>query len=169
LEIEKAIKNIRARGLEIYGLFIFGDDSFQKGDGARVAAFVRRTGIAGVLVQPLTPFPGTDLFNLLRSQNRILHEHWNEYNGKVVFQPRQLTPAELSEEIYDCYRKVFSPLRVLKYFWSGKKGLKLGYLGEAVIRHLEGRKMRKYLRECPGGRPHPSPASGQKPSPLFGE
>jgi radical SAM superfamily enzyme YgiQ (UPF0313 family) len=146
-EAEKAIKNINDCGMEVHGLFIFGDDEFQKGDGARVAAFVRRTGIAGVLIQPLTPFPGTDLFQELKSQNRILHEKWSEYNGKVVFQPANLSPAELTEEIYDCYRKVYSPSRVLKYLWTGPKGWKLEQLGEATIRRIEGLKMGRYVRE----------------------
>ncbi len=147
-DIETAVKKIKACGIEIYGLFVFGDDAFQKGDGARVAAFVRRTGISGVLIQPLTPFPGTELFHKLKSENRILHERWSEYGGKVVFQPRNLSPDELSEEIYACYRTVFSPFRVLKYLWAGQKGWKLEYLGEAVIRHLEGLKMRRYIRDC---------------------
>jgi radical SAM superfamily enzyme YgiQ (UPF0313 family) len=146
-DIEYAVKKIRTYGIDIYGLFIFGDDEFKKGDGARVATFARRSGLSGVLIQPLTPFPGTELFRKLKAENRILHENWNEYNGKVVFQPKNVTPRELLEEIYVCYRNVFSPFRVMKYLLSGKKGLKLGLLGEAIFRHLEGIKMRRYSRE----------------------
>jgi radical SAM superfamily enzyme YgiQ (UPF0313 family) len=146
-EVEDAVKKIKASGLEIHGLFIFGDDEFQKGDGARVAAFVRRTGLAGVLIQPLTPFPGTDLFQEMKSEKRILHERWSEYDGKIVFQPRNLSPAELTGEIYDCYRKVYSPLEVLRYLWAGQKGWKLEHLGEAIIRRVEGFKMRRYVRD----------------------
>lgn len=146
-DIEYAVKKIRTYGIDIYGLFIFGDDEFKKGDGARVATFARRSGLSGVLIQPLTPFPGTELFRKLKAENRILHENWNEYNGKVVFQPKNVTPRELLEEIYVCYRKVFSPFRVMKYLLSGKKGLRLGLLGEAIFRHLEGMKMRRYSRE----------------------
>ncbi len=145
--LEDAVKKIKMHGIDVYGLFIFGDDEFKKGDGARVAEFVRRNGLSGALVQPLTPFPGTELFRKLKAENRILHENWNEYNGKVVFQPKNVTPRELLEEIYVCYRKVFSPLRVMKYLLHGKKGLKAGVLGEAIFRHLEGIKMRRYIRE----------------------
>jgi radical SAM superfamily enzyme YgiQ (UPF0313 family) len=147
-DIEYAVKKIRMYGIDIYGLFIFGDDEFRKGDGARVAAFARRSGLSGVLIQPLTPFPGTELFRKLKAENRILHENWNEYNGKVVFQPKNVTPRELLEEIYLCYRKVFSPFQVMKYLLCGRKGLRLGLLGEAMFRHLEGMKMRRYMREC---------------------
>jgi radical SAM superfamily enzyme YgiQ (UPF0313 family) len=146
-EIENAVEKIRSFGLDVYGLFVFGDDAFQKGDGQRVAEFVERTGITGAIIQPLIPFPGTDLFQSLNAENRILHRRWGEYNGKVVFRPRNLTPAELSDEIYECYRKIFSTIRVLKYFWGGKKGWKREYLGEAIFRYWEGRKMQRYVLE----------------------
>jgi radical SAM superfamily enzyme YgiQ (UPF0313 family) len=145
--IEYAVKKIRMYGIDIYGLFVFGDEEFREGDGARVAAFVKRNGLSGVLIQPLTPYPGTELFRKLKAENRILHENWNEYNGKVVFQPKNVTPRELLEEIDVCYRKVFSPFRVMRYLLSGKKGLRLGFLGEAIFRHLEGMKMHRYIRE----------------------
>jgi radical SAM superfamily enzyme YgiQ (UPF0313 family) len=146
-DLEYVVKKIKTYGIDVYGLFIFGDDEFKKGDGARVATFVKRNGLSGVFIQPLTPFPGTELFRKLKAENRILHENWNEYNGKVVFQPKNLTPRELLEEIYVCYKKVFSPFRVMKYLLFGKKGLKMGLLGEAIFRHLEGMKMRRYVRE----------------------
>ena len=146
-DIEYAMKKIRMHGMDIFGLFVFGDEEFREGDGARVAAFVRRNGLSGVLIQPLTPFPGTELFRKLKAENRILHENWNEYNGKVVFQPKNVTPRELLEEIYGCYRKVYSPVRVMKYLLSGKKGWRLGFLGEAMFRRLEGMRMHRYIRE----------------------
>jgi radical SAM superfamily enzyme YgiQ (UPF0313 family) len=145
--LERAVRNIRRHGIDIFGLFVFGDDEFMEGDGARVAAFVRRNGISGVLVQPLTPFPGTELFRRLKAENRISSENWSEYNGKVVFQPKHVTPQKLLEEIYTCYRKVYSPLLVMKYLLCGKKGLRLGFLGEALFRHLEGMKMHRYIKE----------------------
>jgi radical SAM superfamily enzyme YgiQ (UPF0313 family) len=146
-DLEYVVKKIRMYRMDIFGLFVFGDEEFRVGDGARVAEFVKRNGLSGVLIQPLTPFPGTELFRKLKAENRILHENWNEYNGKVVFQPKNVTPRELLEEIYVCYRKVYSPFRVMKYLLSGKKGWRLGFFGEAMFRHLEGMRMRRYIRE----------------------
>lgn len=146
-DISSAVKNIRSHGIDVHGLFVFGDDQFQKGDGRRVAEFVRRHGLSGALIQPLTPYPGTRLYQKLEKQKRILHRNWQHYNGKVVFQPKNLTPAELHAEIYDCYMRIFSPWRVLRFFMTGNKGWKLEFLGEAVFRYLEKRKIDKYLRD----------------------
>jgi anaerobic magnesium-protoporphyrin IX monomethyl ester cyclase len=146
-EITDAVMRIKHHGLDVYGLFVFGDDQFEKGDGKKIAAFAKKQNLTGVLVQPLTPFPGTRLFKEMKAQNRILHEDWQDYNGKVVFKPKNLTAAELQKEIYDCYRSVYSPLRLAKYMLFGKRGSRLGLIGEAVIRYLEWIKCKRYIRE----------------------
>ena len=146
-DITDALKRIKRHGLEVFGLFVFGDDEFNRGDGRRVAEFVREHALTGVLVQPLTPFPGTHLFEELKAENRILHENWQDYNGKVVFKPKNLTPAELQTEIHDCYRRVYSPLRLIEYLLFGKRGAKLGVIGEAAIRYLEWIKSKRYIKE----------------------
>lgn len=145
--IEVAVKNLRKKGIDVHGLFVFGDDNFQKGDGRRVAEFVNRQGLSGVLIQPLTPYPGTRLFKDLEEQNRILHHNWAHYNGKIVFKPRNMKPSELQKEVYDCYSRVFSPWRVLRFLFTGNKGWKLEFLGEAVFRYLEKVKMNQYLKK----------------------
>ena len=146
-DIKYAIKKTRSYGMNVHGLFVFGDDDFKKGDGTEVARFVKRHKLSGVLIQPLIPFPGTEVFRKLKKDGRILHEDWQHYDGKVVFSPNNMTAAELQKEIYDCYRKVFSPLRVLKFVLFGPKGFKLAGLGEATLRHLEWLKKKNYIRD----------------------
>jgi radical SAM superfamily enzyme YgiQ (UPF0313 family) len=146
-DIGKAIKKIKSFGIEVHGLFVFGDEEFVKGDGLRVANFVKQHGLSGLLIQPLTPFPGTKTYSKLKRENRLLHEKWHEYNGKVVFRPKKLSPAELQEEICTCYKGVYSPLELLKSLLFGKRGFKMGNLGEGIIRHVEAAKMRNYIRD----------------------
>jgi radical SAM superfamily enzyme YgiQ (UPF0313 family) len=146
-DITYAVKKIKGYGIDIHGLFVFGDDDFRKGDGLRVAKFVKQHKLSGALIQPLTPFPGTSLFRKLKKENRILHEDWQFYNGKVVFKPKWLNEAELQKEIYDCYRKVFSLSRVIQFVLFGPHGFKIAGLGEAIFRHLEWLKCRRYIKE----------------------
>jgi radical SAM superfamily enzyme YgiQ (UPF0313 family) len=142
-----AIKTIKSYGMDVRGLFVFGDDEFKKGDNKRVAEFAKEHGLCGVLIQPLTPFPGTALFKKMKADGRILHENWQDYNGKITYEPKNLTPTELQEEIYSCYRKVFSPMYVIKFLLFGQKGFKLEVLGEAIFRHIEGIKSRNYIKD----------------------
>jgi radical SAM superfamily enzyme YgiQ (UPF0313 family) len=142
-----AIKKIQSQGMAVHGLFVFGDDEFQKGDGLKTAQFAKEYNLSGALIQPLTPYPGTELFKSMKQANRILHEDWQYYNGKVVIKPRQLTAAELQKEIYDCYRSVYSLLRIIKFVLFGPRGFRLAGLGEAVFRHLEWLKCRNYIKD----------------------
>ncbi len=146
-DVKYAVKKIKHFGMDVYGLFVFGDDQFVKGDGLRVAEFARRHHLSGVLIQPLTPFPGTKMFRDLKKEGRILHEDWGEYNGKVVFMPKNLTATQLQEEISACYRSVYSPARLLRFLICGKKGFRLTISGIGVMRHLEGLRSRNYLRD----------------------
>ncbi|MGV7224287.1 MAG: B12-binding domain-containing radical SAM protein [Nitrospinales bacterium] len=146
-DTEYAVRKIHSYGMEIIGLFVFGDDGFKKGDGAQVAEFVKKHRLSGVLIQPLTPFPGTELFKQLKKEDRILHTDWQDYNGKVVFMPKNLSPTELQEEIYRCYRKVFSASHVFRYLLFGKKGWKFQVLSEAILRRLEWLKSKKYAKD----------------------
>ena len=145
--IKIAVKKLKNHGIDVHGLFVFGDDEFKKGDGQRVAEFVKKYGLSGLLIQPITPFPGTDLFKKFEEENRILHRNWEYYNGKVVITPKNMTPAELQKEIYDCYSKVFSVWRIIRFFFIGNKGWKLEFIGEAIFRHLEKLKANNYQRE----------------------
>jgi len=151
-DIGHAIKKIKDHGMDVHGLFVFGDDAFKKGDSKRVAEFAKEHGLSGALIQPLTPFPGTAIFKKLKDEGRILNDNWQDYNGKVVYMPRNLTPAELHEEIYKCYRKVYSPLYVIKFLLSGQWGFKLQVLGEAIFRHIEWLKDRNYIKDKLSGR-----------------
>ena len=51
-----------------------------------------------VLVNILTPFPGTPLFDRLEKEERILTRDWSKYNlTTVVFKPKNMTEKELFE------------------------------------------------------------------------
>ena len=62
-----------------------------------------------------TPYPGTDAFSMMKSQNRILHESWQHYDTQhVVFQPAQMTPDELYQGFRWAYQKTFTRTSLLK-------------------------------------------------------
>jgi len=142
-----AIKRLRYYGISVHGLFIFGDDEFKKGDGRQIAAFARRHRLAGLLIQPLTPYPGTRLFDRLRKEGRILHKRWGEYGDKVVFMPKHMSPRELQEEICECYATIYSPLGAVRAMLHARKGFRLMMLGIAFFRQLEMSRIRNYIRE----------------------
>ena len=82
-EVEYAIEKIRNYGMEVHGLFVFGDYAFAKGDGLNVAEFAIQQKLSGVLIQPQIPFPGTKLYERLKKKaifytrtGRIITVRW---------------------------------------------------------------------------------------------
>lgn len=149
--IKEAVRKLKVYKIDVHGLFVFGDDGFQKGDGERVAEFVRNHGLDGALIQPLTPFPGTKFFERMKSEKRMLHERWRDYNGKVVFLPHGLSPADLQREVAACYRKVYSWKNILGRIFSKTTTPKLAIIGDAIIRRIESARMERYALDRLGG------------------
>jgi hypothetical protein len=57
----------------------------------------------------LTPFPGTDLFNRLKNQNKILTYDWRYYDGEhCVFRPKNISAQELEEGLFQVYKDFYS-------------------------------------------------------------
>ena len=84
--------------------------------------FIKESHLLAPVINILTPFPRTELFERLETQGRILHQDWSRYDTKhVVFAPARMTP----EELLDGYRKVnrevysfSSILERLNYYWD---------------------------------------------------
>ncbi len=85
-----AIKNIKAYGIKIFGSFIIGVDHYTHFDYLKLLWFLIRSRIWHIYLLMLTPFPGTDLFDRLKKENRILSFNWRKYDMLTcVFKPKQ--------------------------------------------------------------------------------
>ena len=74
------------------------------------------------LLNILTPFPGTKLFNRFEKEKRILHKDWDKYDTKhVVFSPASMSADELLAGYRRILREVYSfdsILKKLKHYWK---------------------------------------------------
>jgi len=136
--IEKAIANIQAHGIGVRGLFIMGSDEDTPGVGERLGQFIIDNKIHGCLIQSMFFVPGTPVYE--QNKHKLLHQIWERYNGSVVHVPRNMSPAELQQEMIDASRKAYS-LRRLLYSLIHTKGIfKILAIGETVwhvhLRHM---------------------------------
>ncbi len=156
-EIIAAIENIHRHGLAVRGLFILGADNHRVGIGDKLADFVIKHHIQGVLIQCMYFVPGTPVYE--KNKDRLLHEDWSKYNGNTVHYPKNMTPYELQLEQIKASRRIYSFRRLLgallhedwlhkllfagEYFWhmSVRSDLKkeLPYLKERSGRPGESR------------------------------
>ncbi len=100
-----AIRVLQDAGIMIYGTFVFGYDRDTRAiiDAAVELAIDHRFYLANF--NPLTPMPGTPLFDRLVREGRLRYERWwidPDYRyGEAAFHPRSMTADELTE---GCFR-----------------------------------------------------------------
>jgi len=76
-DIVRAIQVFHRFGINIHGMFMFGEDhdSLETIDGT--VEFATGHGIDTVQFMVLTPFPGTRCYDDLVAENRLLHTNWD--------------------------------------------------------------------------------------------
>jgi radical SAM superfamily enzyme YgiQ (UPF0313 family) len=96
-EYARIIARIHAHGIAVQVGIVFGFDHDTLEIFKATLDFLEATGVENATFNILTPFPGTPLFQRLEAEGRILTRDWRKYNGRedVVYQPRQMSPAEL--------------------------------------------------------------------------
>lgn len=100
----EAIAAIQARGIGVVGSFVIGFDGETRESVAMLRDFLDRHIMANVSISILAPVPGTPLFDRLNADGRLLTDDWDRYNQcSVVFEPRGMTAAELTEAARDLF------------------------------------------------------------------
>ncbi len=84
-EMETWIHNINANGLEAVASFIIGFDGEKPGADARISQIVEACNLPWVMLNLLTPLPGTDLWDRLEKAGRL----------KPIVFPKELTTFSL--------------------------------------------------------------------------
>jgi len=107
----KLIHNIRKEGIAFLGAFVVGGDDDDRTIFHPTLEFIKSSGIDVLQISKPTPLPGTQLWNTLQKEGRILNqkfpEAWDDYRlTKLVFKPKQMS----IEEVYEGFtylRKIF--------------------------------------------------------------
>jgi len=116
---KEIIKSIHNHGIRIDGAFVFGSDGDKKDVFLRSMEFILDTRIDAAQLTVLTPFPGTRLYDRLRSEGRLLAtnypDDWKHHDlFEVVFSPKHMTPVELEQGVRQVYEHVGSRLISIK-------------------------------------------------------
>jgi radical SAM superfamily enzyme YgiQ (UPF0313 family) len=115
-DIIYAVRTLHEHGINAHGMFVLGADSDDKSVVRSTVEFALKHKIDTVMLNILTPLPGTPLFDEMDRDGRIFDKRWQLYDAHhVVFTPKNMTPYELQKEAIAGYVRFYS-LRVwLKY------------------------------------------------------
>ncbi|UCE73884.1 MAG: B12-binding domain-containing radical SAM protein [Methanomassiliicoccales archaeon] len=119
------IKKCHDYGIEVSGSFIFGWDTDNKDVFKETVDFVLDADIDMPVFFPLTPFPGTDIYETFKAQGRILTHDWSKYNWNTcVYKPKNMTGEELLEGCYYAFEESYSTSNILHRLFSRPRGIK---------------------------------------------
>jgi len=117
----EVIRRIQSHGMLVQASFILGYDSDSPAVFDELVGFIRENRLFAPVINILTPFPGTKLFERLEKQGRILHRDWGRYDTKhVVFSPAQMSPDELLDGYRQVIKEIYSfdsILERLRHYW----------------------------------------------------
>jgi len=120
---EKLAK-IRDRGIMVYATFVFGYDNDDPGVFDRTLDFAMEQKFFLVNFNHLQPFPGTRLFERLKSEGRLLLDRWwldTRYRfGDAVFEPRQMSADQLTRGAQRVRHGIHGYRRIFQRFLDRK-------------------------------------------------
>ncbi len=115
-DIESAIALLDAHGIMSFGMFVVGADADTPASVRHIARFALRHGITTLMLNILTPLPGTQMYDELEARGRILDRDWSHYDAQhVVFAPQRMTPRQLQRATLSSYRRFYSTRRLVAH------------------------------------------------------
>ncbi|MEW5736204.1 MAG: B12-binding domain-containing radical SAM protein [Thermodesulfobacteriota bacterium] len=116
-DLAESVRVIQSYGLEVMAGFILGFDSDTDDIAERQIEFIQRAGIPRAMVGLLTALPGTELYQRLEKEGRIVYESDGNNVGEKAM---NFVPRMDLAKVFSGYSKVLSQIydRNLKNYFS---------------------------------------------------
>jgi len=112
---EKLVDEIHKRGIMINASLVFGLDEDDASIFKSTLQWIVKNKIETVTSHILTPYPGTKLYSVLLSENRIVDFNLSNYNtAHVVYEPKNMTSEELYKGYLWIYKEVYTFKNIMK-------------------------------------------------------
>jgi radical SAM superfamily enzyme YgiQ (UPF0313 family) len=108
---KEAIERIQSNGILVTGCFVLGLDGHTPEVFEDVHRFVEESGIGEVQITVMTPFPGTPLYERLKTADRLLNETvWEKCTlFDVNIRPDGMSVSELERGLLELAQRLYSP------------------------------------------------------------
>jgi radical SAM superfamily enzyme YgiQ (UPF0313 family) len=132
---QEFVRKLHDLRIIIQGCFIFGLDHDDTTVFADTVAMVNQLRIDIPRYAIYTPYPGTEAFQRLEAERRLLHYCWEYYDTQhVVFVPQRMTPDELDEGFRWAYKQTFSIRSALKRTWGSGRNFPITFIGNLAYK-----------------------------------
>ena len=115
-QVREAFRALREHDIITQAMFIIGERWDTKASILAKERLAEELDADFVIFTPLTPFPGTPLYELAKSQGWIEEKDWSKYDLAHVIMPTEtLSKREVRALMIACYRRFFlRPIKLLK-------------------------------------------------------
>jgi radical SAM superfamily enzyme YgiQ (UPF0313 family) len=113
--INRLLDNAHERGMMVEGNFIIGLDSDGPGVFDEIYEFYVKSSLDIIIIDLLTPYPNTKLFDDMQRQGRIIDTNWEHYDyHHLVYRPKQMSEQQLIDGFVKLYNSLYSTGMVFK-------------------------------------------------------
>ena len=106
------VKKFHKRGMAVYGTFVFGYDHDTPELIEKSLAFALKAKLEIANFNPLTPTPGSALYDRLKEEGRMLSEEWwqdpSYRYGDPIFTPKLMSPELFSEKCFEAKKRFYA-------------------------------------------------------------
>ncbi len=128
-EHEELLRRISAEGILPATEMIIGAEGDTVASLMETYKFIMRANIPIPKFYIMTPMPGSDLYKDFKTQGRLLHEDYKKYTAaSVVFEPKNMSPADLERMYWWLNKKVYSIPNILRRTILQKRFLRSPFL-----------------------------------------
>ena len=108
-EYPELLAAVRRAGIDLSTEMVVGGEGDTLESIQATARFIEENRIVVPRFYILTPIPGTDYFEAMQREGRIVDADIYSYNGsEAVHQPRHMSPKALTAAYWSLYEEVFS-------------------------------------------------------------
>jgi len=108
--------------IPLFPSFMFGFDYDTEESFEEVMDFLRKVIVQRAVFGLLTPFPGTELYDFISQEGRILTQDLSLYDGgHMVFQPKCMSKEKLTEKYWDLYKEFYSYKEIFRRLKKASK------------------------------------------------
>ncbi len=104
-KIKEYVQIVKGYGIEVVGDFLFGFDAHDTSIFDETFDFIKEVGVDTAYPHLMIPFPGSETYNKLDKEGRILTKDWSKYDGThAVYSPSKMSPEELENGTWKVYK-----------------------------------------------------------------
>jgi radical SAM superfamily enzyme YgiQ (UPF0313 family) len=119
-DTETAIHRIQDSGILLHASMVFGFDDDDPSVFDETVEFLQRVRIPSATFNVLTPYPGTEIYDQLKAENRLLTRDWTYYDHPV-YVPRRMTVDQLYDGYRHAKKSFFSTAKIVQRFPANRR------------------------------------------------